>query len=73
MLKQYVAIITRKLCIFKHNLFAYKSISHLQRLNGGKPLGTDCCEWLWSIAIWTNRTLPYKNCLFWDIYYWIKL
>jgi len=35
-------------------------ISHLQRLNSRKPLGTGCCEWLWSIATWANGTLP-KN------------
>jgi len=28
--------------------------SHSQRLNSGKPLGTGCCEWLWSIATWAN-------------------
>jgi len=27
-------------------------------LNSGKPLGTGCCEWLWSNATWANRTLP---------------
>jgi len=26
-------------------------------LNSGKPLGTGCCEWLWSIATWANGTL----------------
>jgi len=31
-------------------------------LNSGKPLDTDCCEWLWSIAMWANSTLP--NSLF---------
>jgi len=31
-------------------------ISHSQRLNNGKPLGTGC-EWLWSIATWANGTL----------------
>jgi len=25
-----------------------------QRLNSGKPLGTGCYEWLWSIATWAN-------------------
>jgi len=34
------------------------TISHSQRLNSGKPLGTGCCEWLWSIAMWANGTLP---------------
>jgi len=34
------------------------TISYSQRLNSGKPLGTDCCEWLWSIATWANGTLP---------------
>jgi len=28
--------------------------SHSQRLNSRKPLGTGCCEWLWSIATWAN-------------------
>jgi len=32
--------------------------SHSQRFNSGKPLGTGCCEWLWSIATWANGTLP---------------
>jgi len=32
--------------------------SHSQRLNNGKPLGTGCCEWLWSIATWANGTFP---------------
>jgi len=27
-------------------------------LNSRKPLGTGCCEWLWSIAMWANGTLP---------------
>jgi len=30
--------------------FAQLITSHSQRLNSGKPLGTGCCEWLWSIA-----------------------
>jgi len=29
--------------------------SHSQRLNSGKPLGTGCCEWLWSIATCANE------------------
>jgi len=28
-------------------------------LNSGKPLGTSCCEWLWSIATWANKTLSF--------------
>jgi len=39
------------------------TISHSQRLNSGKPLGTGCCEWLWSIAMWANGTLPRKTAL----------
>jgi len=35
------------------------TISHSQRLNSGKPLDIGCCEWLWSIATWTNGTLPW--------------
>jgi len=31
--------------------------SHSQRLNSEKPLGTGCCERLWSIATWANETL----------------
>jgi len=31
--------------------------SHSQRLNSGKSLSTDCCEWLGPIATWANGTL----------------
>jgi len=30
-------------------------------LNNRKPLGTGCCEWLWSIATWANGTLSKNN------------
>lgn len=34
--------------------------SHLQRLNSssGKSLGIGRCEWLWSIATWSNHGRP---------------
>jgi len=32
-----------------------------QCLISEKPLGTGCCEWLWSIAMWANGTLPYHR------------
>jgi len=35
--------------------------SHSQRLNSGKPLGTSRCEWLWSIATWTNGCIPFLS------------
>jgi len=38
--------------------FAHVTIDS-QRLNSGKPLA-DCCEWLWSIAMWANETLPLR-------------
>jgi len=32
--------------------------SHSQCLNSGKLLDVGCCEWLWSIGTWSNRTFP---------------
>jgi len=32
--------------------------NHSQRLNSGKPLGTGCCEWLWSIGTVVKRDPP---------------
>jgi len=42
--------------LYKWRPFAQLIISYSQRLNSGKPLGTGCCEWLWSIATWANPT-----------------
>jgi len=33
-------------------------ISHSQRLNSGKSLGTGRCEWLWAFAPCPGESLP---------------
>jgi len=40
------------------NAIVIVTTSHSQRLNRGKPLGTGCCGWLWSIGTVAKRGAP---------------
>jgi len=39
--------------------------NHSQCLNSGSPFA--CCEWLWSIGLWSNRAL----CNIWLFNMWV--